>query len=181
MLVCKFFGKGLIANFYIFFFFLAGSLFADDVDYNLKVYGYSHHLQKDWFFHPGVQVDRDSYVDNWLVYRSSIAMYRDSGDLVGGFFHMGFRVNIRKFKNLYIRLGVGPTFIWRQNWWIHRDSYDGNTFYGETYHDNQFESNFIWLGGDFEFEWQLESGKRFIFACVPGYPVIFANSIGFRF
>ena len=175
----------ILANFILFYLFaiflIFGDLFANDVDYNIRFYGYSHHLEKDWFFHPGLQIDRDSYLADWFISRTSIAVYRDSGRLIAGFFHAGFRINARKFDRFYIRLGVGPTFIWRQNWWLHKHGYDGNTFYGESYHSNRFEYAFLWIGGDIELEWRLDSGKRFIIATVPGYPVIFANSIGIRF
>ena len=174
--------KGIIFLLSIFYFtFYSNSVFAALKEYNVRFYGYSHHLDVDWFFHPGIQIDRDMFLNDWFLLRTSIATYRDSGNLLAGFFHGGFRFNLRKFQRFHIRLGFGPTFIWRQNWWVHKQDYDGSTFYGETYQSGNFERAFVWVGGDIELEWKLKSGKRLIFACIPGYPVIIANSIGFRF
>ena len=181
MVVYRLFNKGFIYIIIAWLLFLQGGFLAKEVDYNLKFYGYSSHFEKDWFFHPGLQVDRDFYLANWFVIRSAVSVYRDSGHLAAGFFHLGFRINARKFDNFYVRLGFGPSFIWRQNWWLHRDTYEGSSFYGETYHSDRLEKAFLWYGGDIEVEWRIKPNLSVVFAIVPGYPVIFANSIGFRF
>ncbi len=167
---------------FIFFSLFYCPLLGKPVDYNLKFYGYSHHLDQDWFFHPGIQIDRDYYIKDWLIGRASVSCYEDSGGLVAGFFHLGFRINARKFNSMYVRLGFGPSFIWRQNWWVHKsETYQGNSFYGTTPHFGRFEYAFLFYGGDIEIEWRLKSGKRVVYALIPGYPVIFANSVGIRF
>tara|TARA_B100000427_G_C15511796_1_gene596554 strand:- start:404 stop:952 length:549 start_codon:yes stop_codon:yes gene_type:complete len=182
MFRCKLFiTEGFISLLIICLYCLQSLPSADTVDYNLKFYGYSSHFEKDWFFHPGLQVDRDLYLTNWLIARSSIAVYRDSGHLVAGFFHLGLRVNVRKFNRFYIRFGFGPTLVWRQNWWLHKDEYQGTSFYGDQYHSDRFEKNFLLYGGDVEIEWVIKPNISVLFATIPGYPVIFANSLGIRF
>ena len=124
------FKKGFIFHIIFVWIFIYSVSSAKSIDYNLKFYGYSSHFEKDWFFHPGIQIDRDLSLTNWFMARISAAVYRDSGHLAAGFIHAGVRINARKFNDFYIRLGLGPTFIWRQNWWVYKDTYDGNTFYG---------------------------------------------------
>ena len=148
--------------------------------WNQKAYGVTRHLEKDWLLHVGTEIDIDYYINPMFILRGTFATYKDSGNLWAGFFHFGPRIEAQKFKNIFIRVGFGPTLIFRQNWWLHKPAYTGNAFYGKTRHDKEFESAFLLYGGDVEVEWKVSQKYSVVYALIPGYPVIFANNIGIR-
>ena len=77
-------------------------------------------------------------------------------------------------------MGIGPTLIWRENWWEKTSGYEGNAFYGKEPQDGAFETNLLWYGGYLEFEWVQTKNLRFVYSIVPGYPIIIVNNIGIR-
>ena len=147
---------------------------------NLKLYGLTHHINKNWFLHPGAEVDADYYLNDQFLLRASAATYQDSGGFWSGFFQLGVYLEANKFDRMLFRMGIGPTYIWRENWWTKTTGYQGNAFYGKTPQTGAFETNFLWYGGYLEFEWIYSKDIRFIYAIVPGYPVIIVNNIGLR-
>lgn len=147
---------------------------------NIKLHGITRHLDKDWLIHYGAEIDIDYYLSDHTIIRAAAAAYQDSGGLLAGFFHLGGRLEAEKFKNVFFRIGIGPTLIWRENWWIHKNNYKGNLFYGKTPSNNEYEWAFLWYGGDMELEWRYAKNKSVLYSMIPGYPIVFNNSIGVR-
>ena len=137
------------------------------------------HISRDLFFRLGYEFDYDTYINSNLLIRGAAAIYEDSGKHMAGFFHLGVRFEVQKFKKTYIRFGIGPTFIWRENWWRVEKGYKGNMFYGNTPHNRKYESAFIFYGGDIEIE--RRSGKKgYFIGIIPGFPVVVNLTAGVR-
>lgn len=149
--------------------------------YGVKLYGLTHHISRDWFFHPGIEVDGDYYLSEMFLLRAGAATYQDSGGFWSGFFQFAVFLEAKKFDSFYFRMGIGPSFIWRENWWEKVDGYSGNAFYGKKIQSGPFETNLLWYGGYLELEWIYSKKMRFTYSLVPGYPVIIVNNIGVRF
>ena len=147
---------------------------------NTKLMGISSHVDQDVFAHIGVVIDHDYYLTKNMIIRAGTGAYQDSYDLLAGFFHLGVRFEAQKFNNIYVRVGLGPTFIWRQNWWNHKPGYEGSTFFGQTKQTGDWETGFLMYGGDIEIEWQTDDHTGIVFTIVPAYPVVINTSFGIR-
>jgi len=148
---------------------------------NYKVYGISSHIGRDIFVNFGGEYDHDLYLNDWLLLRGAVASYQDTAKLMAGFFHFGFRIEAKKFERLFIRFGIGPTFIWRQSHWIYGAAdYQGNEFYGTDQSHAEYETAFLWYAGDIEVEYRFSDNVGFIFTVIPGFPVVINTNAGIR-
>ncbi len=66
---------------------------------------------------------------------------------------MGPRLNLPLGEKFVFRVGVGP-LIWRENWNGVVKGYTKDSFYGAAT-NNKYQTNFIWYGGNLDFEWKL--------------------------
>ncbi|MFC1582595.1 hypothetical protein ACFL4W_03545 [Planctomycetota bacterium] len=146
-----------------------------------KLYLLNTHIGEDIFLRFGFEYDHDYYLKNWLVLRGSGAVYRDSANYLSGFFHLGLRLEAAKFDDVYVRIGIGPTFIWRENWWLKKTGYQGNTFFGTEPTSGKYETAFLWYGGDIEVEWVIDEKSSFVCGIIPGYPVLVNINVGYRY
>ncbi len=156
--------------------FLAASQWAT----NTKLWGLSSHINEDVFLHIGAELDQDYYITDQVMLRGAVGIYEDSYRLFAGFVHFGVRVEALKFHNMRIRVGLGPTFIFRENWWNHKPGYDGSTFFGKNRRSGAWETALIWYGGDIELEWVTSPNSSLLLTIVPGYPVVINTSLGIR-
>jgi hypothetical protein len=148
---------------------------------NYKLYGISSHIGRDVFINFGAEYDHDIYLNDWLLLRGAIASYQDTAKLMAGFIHFGFRIEAKKFERLYIRFGVGPTFIWRQSHWKYGAAdYQGNEFYGSDFTEAEYETAFLWYAGDIEVEYRFSDNMGVIFSVIPGFPVVINTNAGIR-
>ena len=147
---------------------------------NTKIWGVSSHINEDVFAHIGIEIDQDYYVHPNVILRGGGGIYQDSYNLLAGFLHLGVRFEAEKFNNILIRVGIGPTFIWRQNWWNHKPGYNGSTFFGKTPQSGDWETGFILYGGDIEIEWVGGDDWSMVLAVVPAYPVVINTNVGIR-
>lgn len=132
-----------------------------------------------WVVLVGGQVDVDYSVFNFLMVRASTSFYKDCADLWAGFYHLGFRANWDATDRLSLRVGVGPTYLWRQNWFHQVKGYTKDSFFGPATEGN-FQGKFIWYGGDVEAEWKAWRHASLVYGCIPGYPEVIQNSLGMR-
>lgn len=143
--------------------------------------GYPRQLDEEayWVLLLGGQLDGDMYLHRYLLLRASISVYRDCADVWSGFYHLGPRLNLPIGSRFVFRVGIGPTLLWRQNWLGVVDGYTKDSFYGKATHGD-FQTKFIWYGGDLDFEWKLTPKLSLIYANIPGWPEVITSNIGLR-
>ena len=128
----------------------------------------------------GLEGDLDYYLHKYLILRASTSLYKDCAFLWSGFFHLGPRVNLPIGPAFAFRIGIGPTVIWRENWWKHVGWYNGDLFYGKQETNGAIHTAFLWYGGNLECEYRLRNNTSLVFSMVPGWPQVFTNSFGMR-
>ncbi|QNF35230.1 hypothetical protein HUW51_21840 [Adhaeribacter swui] len=107
------------------------------------------------------------------------ALYTDCAALLGGFTHIGFRAMIFKNKRHELSGGMGPTFIYRRNWYSLPGYQDSGFFNGKP--DAKWQYKFIPYAGELEYNYQLTDKLDFSTTFVPGYPSLISLSFGVRF
>lgn len=114
-----------------------------------------------------------------LSAKVAVGMYMDCAAQFGGFAHLGVRGRIFSIQRHKLYGGIGPTFIFRQNW-LHLDGYhDGKLFRGSK--QDKYQCLFLWYGGEFEYRYEMSSRVDGVVSLVPGYPDLVSVSIGFNY
>jgi hypothetical protein len=144
--------------------------------------GYPRQLDDEAYFviMPGMQADLDYQFHRYALARFSTSLYRDCADVWSGFFHLGPRVNLPIGERFVFRVGIGPTYLWRQNWFGVVAGYRKDSFYGDG-KPGDFQTKFLWYGGDLDFEWKLNSKVSLIYANIPGWPEVITSNVGLRY
>ncbi len=133
-----------------------------------------------WVVQVGLQMDEDYLLHKYLYLRSSVSLYRDCADVWAGIFHFGFRANYDFPFRVSARVGIGPTLLWRQNWYHRVKGYTRDSFFGPA-KEETFQSAFIWYGGDVELEWKVWEKLSLVYSVIPGYPEVILSNIGARY
>lgn len=133
-----------------------------------------------WVLQVGTQVDGDYLLHRNFYLRGSTSLYRDCADVWAGFFHFGFRANYDTPIGLSFRVGVGPTFIWRENWLGVVKGYKRDSFFGAA-KEETFQDAFLWHGGDLEIEYKAWEKVSLVYSMIPGWPEVLHNSLGARY
>lgn len=147
---------------------------------NIEPYPRSLDDEDYWVILVGGQTDVDFITNKYLYLRASTSIYKDCSDLWAGYFHFGFRVNWDITQKLSTRIGIGPTYLWRQNWYGKVKGYTKDSFFGDAT-PGTFQSAFVWYGGDLDVEWKLNHRVSLLFSVIPGYPEVIQNSLGMRY
>lgn len=132
-----------------------------------------------WVVLVGLETDADYILHRFLYLRASTSLYRDCADVWAGYFHLGFRANWDVTEKLSLRIGVGPTYLWRQNWYGKVAGYTNDSFFGGA-SPGTFQGKFIWYGGDAEAEWKAWDRVSLVYSVIPGYPEVVQSSVGLR-
>ncbi|RDC63229.1 hypothetical protein [Adhaeribacter pallidiroseus] len=124
-----------------------------------------------------------SYEKFWKPQKYSFkaiqALYTDCAALLGGFTHMGVRAIIFQNKQHSVSGGLGPTFIYRRNWY-RLPGYQDSGFFDGTPH-SAWQYKFIPYAGELEYNYQLTDKMDFSTTFVPGYPSLISLSFGLRY
>lgn len=144
--------------------------------------GYPRQLDDEayWVVMPGTQIDVDYALHRFALARFSTSLYRDCADVWSGFFHLGPRLNLPLGSKFVFRIGIGPTFLWRENWLNVVEGYTKDSFYGRA-KPGTFQSKFIWYGGDVDIEYKINDKVSFIYANIPGWPEVITSNVGLRY
>jgi hypothetical protein len=133
-----------------------------------------------WVVLVGAETDADYIVNRFFYLRAATTLYKDCADVWAGYYHFGFRANWDATQKLSLRVGIGPTYLWRQNW-LHRvKGYTRDSFFGPATH-GAFQGAFIIYGGDIEAEWHLNPQLSVAYSVIPGWPEVIQNNLGMRF
>jgi hypothetical protein len=124
-----------------------------------------------------------SYEKFWKPQKYSVkaiqALYTDCAALLGGFTHIGVRAMIFQKNKHALSGGLGPTFIYRRNWYRLPGYQDSGFFNGSP--GNQWQYKFIPYAGELEYNYQLSNKVDFSTTFVPGYPSLISLSFGIRY
>lgn len=126
------------------------------------ILSYEHHLYRDVLFAKG-----------------AMALYSDCGALMGGFVHLGLRGRIFSIGRHRLLGGIGPTLIFRQNWFKLPGYIDQKLFKGGK--DDAFQHLFLWYAGDFDYRYTISDRVDIGVTFVPGYPDLMSLSVGFNY
>lgn len=133
-----------------------------------------------WVIQLGGEAIADYYLKPWLLLRTAGSLYRDCADVWAGHAHLGFRLDWRVASRFSARIGIGPTYLWRENWYGVVDRYRSDAFFGRPGKGDRFQSAWIWYGGNIEAEVRLGRGMGLVYSLVPGYPLVMTSSLGLR-
>ncbi|MDB5103329.1 MAG: hypothetical protein JWP91_1018 [Fibrobacteres bacterium] len=133
-----------------------------------------------WVFQVGAETYADYYVLPWLLVRGAGALYKDCADVWAGFAHLGFRLNWAPADRFALRIGIGPSLLWRESWLGRVERYRSDAFFGRPRPSDRFQSAFIWFGGNVETEFKIGHGLGILYSVVPGYPFVITSSLGLR-
>ncbi|MDB5047266.1 MAG: hypothetical protein JWO30_337 [Fibrobacteres bacterium] len=133
-----------------------------------------------WVLQVGGEGYADYYVKPWFLVRGAGSLYKDCADVWAGFAHLGFRLNWAPAERLAFRIGIGPSFLWRQSWLGKVKNYRSDAFFGRPDPGAKFQSAWIWYGGNLEAEYKLRPHLGLLYSLVPGYPFVITSSLGLR-
>jgi len=167
---------------------------ADDWAVNAKYFGLTFHpdggenegypRQLDdgayWVLQVGAQVDVDRKLLPWLTLRTSHALYRDCADVWAGFHNVSLRLDWEATDRVGLRFGVGPTVLWRQNWLGRVAGYRRDSFFGAADSSSDFQSAFLWYGGDIEASYRIGERWGVVVSMIPGWPEVITTAVGVR-
>lgn len=118
------------------------------------------------------------------IYKKRISLkvaqggYSDCARLFAGHTHLGFRFNFLNGKRHSLEFGFGPTFVYRESW---------NRFEGYVQdtkllkNTKNWQWNFVWYGGELEYDYALTKNIDLNINVIPGYPKFYTFAIGARY
>lgn len=132
-------------------------------------------------FNLGASANAEYFIWHDIVSVKAVqAFYSDCIGQFAGFSHIGFRARIFKIGSFSLNGGIGPTFIYRKNWYK-VPGYDDafSFFYGEK--DDEWQHRFLWYGGEFEFNYLIARSTELSFSVIPGGFDLINFSFGVRY
>jgi len=129
----------------------------------------------------GITVGVEAFVPGapWLSFKAVQGAYLDCIGQGAGFSHLGVRFHSPNWGGFSFNGGVGPTLIYRRNWYDVPGYDDASGFYRGGPGDF-WQTRFLWYGGEFEFNQDLGGGWALSQTVVPGYPDLISVSVGFK-
>jgi hypothetical protein len=172
------------------------NLYAHDLSLGIKLFGLSIHpqgavnkdimplkLDKDGIFvlDAGITlgIERFLYKD-WVSVKFVQGFYLDCLTQPAGFSHIGIRGKIFQIGKHSLNGGIGPTFIYRKNWYNVAGYKDDFSFFNGSPGD-YLQWRFLWYGGEFEYNYKLNESIDLSASFIPGFPDIAVFSSGIRY
>lgn len=170
--------------------------YANDFSIGIKFFGLSIHPlgAKNTQYMPLKFDKRGIFVLNlgveicveYFIYKDIVSikfiqgLYADCVQKLGGFTHVGLRGKIFEIGNHSLNGGIGPTFIYRKNWYALEEYDDSFSFFKGTPEDI-WQWRFIWYGGELEYNYALNDKLSLSTSFVPGFPDLVSLSFGVRY
>jgi hypothetical protein len=107
------------------------------------------------------------------------AFYGDCILQFAGFSHIGFRIKIFTIGKHNLNGGIGPTLIYRKNWYD-IDGYDDTFSFFNGSKNDYWQWRFLWYGGEFEYNYNLLKNIDLSITFIPGFPDLVAFAFGIR-
>ena len=128
----------------------------------------------------GISINIECFVFRDIISIKFVqGLYADCVQKFGGFTHLGFRARIFEIGRHSLYGGIGPTFIYRQNWYS-LENYDDSYSFFRGSPENIWQYRFLWYGGEFEYNFALNERIALSTSFVPGFPDLVNLSFGFR-
>ncbi len=126
---------------------------------------------------PGIEITYEKFLHKDIVSIKIIqALYYDCASRLGGFSHIGIRAKIFKKNKHSLYGGMGPTLIFRKNWFKLDGYIHDDTFKGEK--DDKWQYLFLWYSGEFEYKYAINDKFDFSISIIPGYPDLISFAFG---
>ena len=106
-------------------------------------------------------------------------LYADCAAQLAGVTSIGLRARIFQIGRHSLLGGIGPTWIYRHNWY-HIPNYVDTKYYKGTPTD-KWQYKFLWYGGELEYKFAISSKLDFATIFVPGYPDLMAFAVGVNY
>lgn len=158
----------------------------------IKYFGFSIHPKGDAQAHlmPNKLDKNARYIVNFggilsyqkFIYRDLVSIkfaqgiYTDSGGLLSGHTHLGFRIVFLESGKNNLSLGFGPTLIYRENW-KKKEGYVSTGLFKES---GNLQYKTIWYGGEFEYNRFINEQLDLSVNFLPGYPLVMSFGVGLR-
>ena len=106
-------------------------------------------------------------------------LYADCAAQFAGVTSIGLRARIFQIGRHSLFGGIGPTWIYRHNW-FRLPNYVDTKYYKGTPTD-KWQYKFLWYGGELEYKFAISSKLDFATIFVPGYPDLMAFAVGLNY
>ena len=113
----------------------------------------------------------------WSV-KVAQGMYSDCAQLFAGHTHVGFRLNVLNSNRHFLEIGFGPTLVYRQTWYRF-PGYVQET--GLLKNTDNWQWNFVWYGGELEYDYKLSQHFDLTLNAIPGPPDFVTFGLGARY
>jgi hypothetical protein len=139
-------------------------------------------LDKDAYFvvNFGIVASYDHFFyKDILSVKIGQTFFADCATKFAGVSHIGIRVKVFKIGRHLLQLGIGPTYMFRQNWY----DLDG---YVQTHPINgtpedKFQTRFIWYGGEIEYKYSINDKFDISAGFIPYYNIIMSTYLGINY
>jgi len=147
--------------------------------------------EKNAFLMPNRLDENAHVVLNWgfigsfqkYIYKRRLSLkvaqgaYSDCARLFAGHTHLGFRFNFLNSRRHYLEFGFGPTFVYRKTWYRFAGYEQETNLLKNT---DKWQWNFVWYGGELEYDYKITDHIDLNINCIPGYPKFFTFAVGAR-
>ena len=106
-------------------------------------------------------------------------IYSDCAAQLGGFSHIGIRAIIFRAGKHSVFGGIGPTLVYRKNWYELPGYLDPDYFDGQP--TDTWQYKFLWYGGEFEYAYVLSEKLDLTSTFIPGFPKLISLSFGLKY
>ena len=106
-------------------------------------------------------------------------LYADCTAQLAGVTSIGLRARIFRIGRHRLYGGIGPTWIYRRNWYRLPGYVDTKYFEGSP--TDKWQRKFLWYGGELEYKFALSPKLDIATTFVPGYPDLMALAIGLNY
>ena len=106
-------------------------------------------------------------------------LYADCAAQIAGVTSIGLRARIFQIGRHSLFGGIGPTWIYRHNWY-RIPNYVDTEYYKGTPTD-KWQYKFLRYGGELEYKYAISSKLDFATIFVPGYPHLMAFAVGVNY
>lgn len=182
-------------NVLLFLLFLLPCLAAAQDNIGLKFFGLSIHPGGDenaplmprrldsrgvFVFNLGGMLSYEKFVyEDGISVKAVQGVYSDCAARLGGFSHIGIRARIFKTGKHSLYGGIGPTLVYRRNWYELPGYLDPDYFDGKP--TDTWQYKFLWYGGEFEYAYRLTERISFASTFIPGFPKLISFSFGVKY
>ncbi|MBK0403521.1 hypothetical protein I5M27_11030 [Adhaeribacter sp. BT258] len=133
-----------------------------------------------WVLNLGGMLSYEKFIyEDGVSVKAVQGFYSDCAAQPGGFSHIGLRARIFKTKKHSLFGGIGPTLVYRKNWYELPGYQDPDYFEGAP--TDTWQYKFLWYGGEFEYAYVLTDKIDLAATFIPGYPKLISLSFGARY